>query len=238
MTDLAQKNDLINEEILHQAMSVQLQKWTDVLAGGAKRVGWKLGFTPLADQQRMKLSSPVVGFLTSETVINSGGAYKANDGAKVMLEAEVAILIGRDISSGENKEQLKSAIKGFAAAIEIVDAARTPHDITSILEGNVFHEAVLIGDLNCDHPDLLVQHIDATVHVNQQLVQSGDASRYPLDFSELVSVVADTLAKQNQCIVAGEWVICGSITIPVQVFPGDRVEVSLAPLGMLRVNIK
>lgn len=238
MTESLQKNELIDDEILLQGMNVQLQKWTGMIAGGAKRVGWKLGFTPLADQQRMKLPSPVVGFLTSETVVASGGEYKANDSAKVMLEAEVAVLIGRDISPGENTEQLKNAIEGFAPAIEIVDVARTAHDITSVLEGNVFHEAVIIGDVSRDYSDLVAKQISASVHVNQQLVQEGDALRYPLNFSELVSFVADTLNKNGQKLQVGDWIICGSITIPVQVYPGDQVEISLAPLGTLSANIK
>lgn len=238
MTESVLQYEIIDEEILIQAMSVQLVKWKETVASGSKRVGWKLGFTPLADQQRMKLPYPIVGFLTSDSVLSSGDSYTAGAAAKVMLEAEVAILISRNVSANESAEQLKDAIEGFAPAIEIVDVTKSAHDITSILENNVFHERVIIGGLCKNYPDLLAAQVNASVTVNQQLVQTDDSSRYPDDFTEVVSVVANTLAKQGECLQADDWIICGSITVPVQVHPGDSVEVSLAPLGTLTTLIE
>ena len=231
------QQDFVEETILIDGMQVQLHKWQCLLESGYKRVGWKIGFNAMADQERMRLPSPIVGFLTSDTVLDSGSTYKAKKNAKLMIEAEVAILIGKDVSAAANKPQLADAIEGFAPAIELVDLARTSHDMTSILEDNIFHEAVIIGELNRDMSDLTAKDISATVSVNSELVQKGDPSRYPDDITEVVSVVADTLAKQGQCLQAGDWIISGSITKPAEVFAGDHIEVALSPLGSLSLNI-
>jgi len=237
MNSSTMQPDVVEDVILMQGMQVQLDKWQCLLESGQKREGWKIGFNAMADQERMKLPSPIVGFLTSESVLDSGSTYKGKKAAKIMIEAEVAILIGKDVPAAANKTQLADAIEGFAPAIEIVDVARTSHDITSILEDNIFHEAVIFGELNRDMPDLTAKDISATVSVNSELVQKGDSSRYPDDITDVVSVVADTLAKQGQCLQAGDWIISGSITKPAEVFAGDHIEVALSPLGSLSLNI-
>jgi len=232
------QQEFVEETILMQGMQVQLHKWQYLLESGHKRVGWKIGFNAIADQERMRLPSPIVGFLTNESVLDSGSTYQAKKTAKIMIEAEVAILIGKDVSASADKTQLAEAIEGFAPVIEIVDVARTSHDITSILEDNIFHEAVIFGEVSRDMPDLSAKDISAKVSVNSQVVQTGDPSRYPDDISEVVSVVADTLAKQGKCLQAGDWIISGSITKPIEVFAGDHIEVDLSPLGSLSLNIK
>lgn len=237
MTKSIFQQELVEDEILVQGMQVQLHKWKCMLESGHKRVGWKIGFNAVADQERMGLPSPIVGFLTSESVLESGGIYKEKKTAKLMVEAEVAILIGKDISTGADKAQAAAAIEGFAPAIEIVDVTRASHDITSILEDNIFHEAVIFGDVNRDIPGLAAKDISAIVSVNGQVMQTGEPSRYPENISEIVSVVADTLAKQGECLQAGDWIISGSITKPIEVHAGDKIEVSLSPLGTLLAEI-
>lgn len=231
------QQDIIEETILMQGMQVQLSKWKSKLELGHKRVGWKIGFNTKDDQTRMKIESPVVGFLTSESVLDSGSTYKGNNSSKLMVEAEVAILIGQDVDADVSNELATKAIKGYAPAIEIVDFARTSHDMTSILEDNIFHETVIFGELSTKLSNFKARDISANVLVNGVNVRTGDPSRYPDDISEIVSCVANTLAKQKERLQAGDWIIAGSITQPVEVNSGDQVDVSLSPLGSLLVNI-
>jgi 2-oxo-hept-3-ene-1,7-dioate hydratase len=227
----------VDEDILVRAMAVQLDKWKCKLESGHKRVGWKIGFNTKDDQSRMGLTSPIVGHLTSESTLDSGGVYKGNAASKLMVEAEVAIFIGQHVPAGTNNEQAAAAIEGFAPAIEIVDFARSPHDMTSILEDNIFHETVIFGELTQNDSELKAKDINANVLVNGQSVKVADHSRYPDEFSEIVVCVANRLAKQGECLQEGDWIISGSITQPVEVHSGDQVDISLSPLGSLIVNI-
>jgi len=119
MTGSVIQHQLVDDEILVQGMKTQLHKWKGMLESGSKQVGWKIGFNDLADQKRMRLASPIVGFLTSKSVLESDGIYKASKAARLMLEAELAILLGQDVSAGADKLQVAAAIEGFAPAIEI-----------------------------------------------------------------------------------------------------------------------
>ena len=231
------RDGFIDDSILMQGMQVQLSKWKTKLELGHKRVGWKIGFNAKADQNRMKIESPIVGFLTNESVIESGSTYKGSKDSKLMVEAEVAILIGEDVEANSSNEVLIKSIKGFAPAIEIVDFARTSHDMTSILEDNIFHETVIFGDINSNISNFTVKEILANVSVNGVDIESGDHSRYPDDICEVILCVANTLAKQNERLLSGDWIIAGSLTKPVEVNSGDKVVISLSPLGSLLVNI-
>lgn len=231
------QSDFIEEIILTQGMQVQLSKWKNKLESGHKRVGWKIGFNTKADQARMKIQQPIVGFLTSESVLESGSTFTGNSSSKLMVEAEVAILLGQDVEANVSEELAVKAIKGFAPAIELVDIAKTAHDMSAILEGNIFHEAVIFGELSTNITNFKAQDISASVFVNDQSIQTGDASRYPENICDIVLCVANTLAKQGERLRAGDWIICGSITLPTEVQSGDKVDVSLSPLGSLQVNI-
>lgn len=231
------QQEYIDNEILNQGMMIQLDKWKTLIGSGNNRVGWKIGFNDASDQVRMKIPSPIVGFLTSDRVMSSGDLYKVNQSAKLMVEAEIAILIAKDVLQTDSKTELENAIEGFAPAIEIVDVARTSHDVLSILGDNIFHEAVIIGDLVTNKPDLSAKDVHAKVIVNDELVQSGEPSRYPDDLTDIIKVVSNTLNKQGEMLKAGDWIISGSITKPCEVFAGDKIEVSLSPLGTLSLGI-
>ena len=237
MTDSVLQQQYIANEILTQGMAQQLRKWKTLLGAGTQRVGWKIGFNAAADQARMKLPSPIVGFLTDDRLMPNAGSYKVSESAKLMVEAEVAILIGNDISASASKSEFESAIAGFAPAIEIVDVARSAHDILSILDDNIFHEAVIIGELVKNKPALTANDIQAKVIVNNEVVQQGEPARYPDDLTDIIRVVANTLGSQGETLKAGDWIICGSITTPYQIFAADRIEVELAPLGTLSLDI-
>lgn len=237
MTDSVLQQEFIANKILNQGMMIQLDKWKTLIESGNNRVGWKIGFNDTSDQARMKIPSPIVGFLTSDRVMNNGGLYKVSESAKLMVEAEIAILIAKDILETDSKTELMSAIEGFASAIEIVDVARTSHDVLSILGDNIFHEAVIIGDLIKNKPGLSAKDIHAKVIVNDELVQVAEPSRYPEDLTDIVAVVLKTLVSQGETLKAGDWIISGSITKPYEVFAGDNIEVSLSPLGTLSLGI-
>lgn len=237
MTDSVLQQEYIDNEILNQGMVLQLDKWKTLIESGNNRVGWKIGFNDTSDQARMKIPSPIVGFLTSDRVMSNAGLYKVSTSAKLMVEAEIAILIAKDVLETDSKSQLEAAIEGFAPAVEIVDVARTTHDVLSILGDNIFHEAVIIGDLIKNKPNLSAKDVHASVTVNGKLVQTTEPSRYPEDLTDVVAVVSKTLRSQGEILKAGDWIISGSITKPYEVFAGDNIDVSLSPLGDLSLGI-
>ena len=97
-----------------------MQMWRDALSSQQHRLGWKVGFNMVADQQRLNLPSAMVGFLTRESSLVSGGHYRASPNSVLLIEPEVAILIGHDVPADATAEQANAAIAAYSAALELV----------------------------------------------------------------------------------------------------------------------
>jgi 2-keto-4-pentenoate hydratase len=201
-------------------MREQLRRREETLGAGAAHVGWKIGLNIPEVQEQLGIEEPVLGHLTSATVVEDGAEFDASGAEKLMAEPEVAIEVGE----GET-------IAGLAAAIELVDTGRPPRGegVEGIVADNIFHSAVVLGERASGEPTR------ATVRVNGEERASAE---FTDDLAEVVQVAARRLAEAGEALRAGDRIIAGSIT--PQVGPlqaGDELEVEVAGIGGLRVRI-
>lgn len=201
-------------------MREQLRGRQEALDAGAEHVGWKIGLNIPEVQEQLGIEEPVLGHLTSATVVEDGGEYDAGGTQKLMAEPEVAIEVGEG-----------DTIAGLAAAIELVDTGRPPRGegVEGIVADNIFHSAVVLGERASGEPTR------ATVRVNGEERASAE---FTDDLQEVVRVAGRRLAEGGEALHAGDRIIAGSIT--PQVGPleaGDELEVEVAGLGSLRVRI-
>ena len=201
-------------------MREQLRRRQETLEGGADHVGWKIGLNIPEVQQQLGIEEPVLGHLTSATVVEDGGEYDASGAEKLMAEPEVAI----ELDEGET-------IAGLAAAIELVDTGRPPRGegVEGIVADNIFHSAVVLGERASGEPTR------ATVRVNGEERASAE---FTDDLEEVVQVAARRLREAGESLRSGDRIIAGSITPQVgPLEPGDELEVEVAGLGSLSVRI-
>ena len=95
---------------IQNGMRRQIQRWRDTVADQQLRLGWKTGFTTIADQQRFNLPSAMVGFLSHARCYGSGEHYRAPPGAVLLVEPEVALQMGADVPAGANTWQACASI--------------------------------------------------------------------------------------------------------------------------------
>jgi 2-keto-4-pentenoate hydratase len=126
------------------ALDAQLAHWRAAIDAGAQRVGWKMGLG-VEPVEALIGGDPVIGYLTSATVIDSGQAYSASASRELRAETELAIVVGDDIEGDVDLDSARDAIAGCAVALELVDVAAPPHDLEGIVEANVYHRAVVLG---------------------------------------------------------------------------------------------
>jgi 2-keto-4-pentenoate hydratase len=119
----------------------------DLLATGPGRLGWKAGFGTGAAIEKLGTSGPLVGFLTDATLKRSGTAFDVSGWGKPVLEAEVAVRLAADIGSDQSRADVEAAVGAVGAAIELVDLSEAGDDAGEILAKNIFHRAVLLGEL-------------------------------------------------------------------------------------------
>jgi 2-keto-4-pentenoate hydratase len=201
-------------------MREQLERRRETLDRGADHVGWKIGLNIPEVQQQLGIEEPVLGHLTSETVIGEGEEFDASGAQKLMAEPEVAI----DVGDGDS-------IAGLAPAIELVDTGRPPRGegVEGIVADNIFHSAVVFG------PNVDGRPTRATVRVNGEERESAD---FTDDLQEVVAIAGRRLAEAGEHLQPGDRIIAGSITPQVgPLEPGDELEVEVAGLGSLRLRI-
>lgn len=221
---------------LRAGMQTQLGVWRRDVQALGHRLGWKIGFGERAAQERVGISAPVIGFLRRDRLLPAGGRFLIPTNAVIQAEVEVAIRVGRDVDAEVNPEQAEAAIVAMAPAVEIVDVTQPLTGIEALLAGNLYHAAVLIGAESSAVTAAQRQAIQARLHVNGSPGRVIEARRPPTSFGEIVQVTAQTLGAHDECLVAGDWIICGAIIPPLVVKAGDEIEVDMPPFERITLG--
>jgi len=220
----------VTDERVAAGLREQLASWRAELQGGARRVGWKIGLNVPEVQQALGIGEPVIGYLTSATLLEPGGSFDGTGAERLMAEPEVALTIGHDVEPGD-LDDAREAIAAFAPAIELVDVGGSSGDVQAILAGNVFHRAVVFGE---ERPALVDVSLDGTIAARGEVRESAEV---PRDYADVVELTARLLAGAGERLEEGDRIIAGSLTPQVPVEPGDEVSVDLGPLGGVAVRI-
>lgn len=191
------------------------------LDGGARAVGWKIGFNAPAVQDHFGLTGAVVGYLTDRTVIPLGQVVDVNRWSHPALEVELAIRVGPD-----------GDIAGLAPAVELVDLDLPFDDIEPILAGNVFHRGVIFGP---EVADLRLTELEGVVNVDGHVVARGTLTEPPVVTIEFVRVF---LADRGAVLAPGDRIIAGSLITPMSIGSGDHYDIEFGPLGSMRVEVR
>ncbi len=203
---------------------------------GDRPVGWKIGFGSPAAFELLGTDRPLVGFLTDRGLVDDGAAVSLAGWTQPMLEPEIAVHLARDVAGDATRDDVRAAIGGLSAAIELADVDTPPADPEAILAGNIFHRHVLLGPVD--------ESRTTAEGVHGRLVRDGDeiaATDAPEaatgELAEVVRLTAELLAANGERLRAGDVVITGSIVPPVQVAPGETVTAEIEPLGSLTVTL-
>jgi 2-oxo-3-hexenedioate decarboxylase len=204
-------------------LEAQLARRRELLAAGARAVGWKIGFGSPEALARLGLEGPLVGFLVDTALVEDGAAVSLAGWTRPVLEPEVAVWAGRAAS-----------IAGLSAAIELADLDFPPDDPDRILAANVYNRHVVLGPRRpAVDPAALSARV--TCGGDERLADDVEALTGRLD--EVVAHVARTLDAAGEELREGEVVIAGSVVPPLDVAPGDEVRYTLDPLGSLTLRL-
>jgi len=209
-----------------RGLRAQLESLEEKRGRGSELIGWKVGLNAAAVQEHFGLERPVLGHLTTASLVEPGATHSLARGLRVGIEPEVAIHMGPG-----------GAISSLGPAIEIVDLDPAQTELEQILAGNVFHRGVVLGDPVPEVDSTGLATITATVKRNGYVAERARFADTGMDPAEVVGLIAERLAIAGEELREGQVIIAGSLTAIVFVEPGDRVEVDLGPLGSLEVGL-
>jgi 2-keto-4-pentenoate hydratase len=216
---------------VQRGLHAQLREWRARLAAGEQRVGWKLGYMDAAARNRMGLSHPLVGYLTSGRRIPNGGRFMPAPGAQLLVEAELAVRLGRDVPADSSPAAALHAIDALAPAIELVDIAHPLSEVEAILACDLFHAAVALGEPQAIARYPAMETVTGRLRINDRGLGEVATASLPADPGALLILVAQLLAPHGVSLRTGDWIITGAAIKPAPAQPGDHIEVDLDHLG-------
>ena len=231
-------SETLSDPRIANGMRAQMELLKRQLDGGAKQIGWKVGLGAPAMQAKCGLTAPIVGFLLDRAELASGATISLAGWQKPAAEAEIAAYIGRDLPAGAGREEVRRAIAALGPAIELADVDGPMDDVQAVLAGGIFQRHVILGPRD---PMRSGARLDG---LRGRVTQSGQNVPVPADLEanigEVVNIVrhvADVAATVGGGLRAGQFIICGSLTVPMMLEPGaSGVDFELAPIGAISVR--
>lgn len=222
---------------VQRGLEAQLELRRRRLAEGDTPVGWKVAFGAPQAIELLGLGAPLIGFLTSRAVVESGSTYSIAGWTKPAFEAEIAVHVGRDLGPGASREETQAAIAGLGPAIELADLNRSLDDLEPVLAENIFQRGVVLGPPDPARAGGDVSGIRARVSSGgEEIASTDDPTALTGELVAVIAHVAGLLAAFGETLRAGEVVITGAVVPHVWPVPGQRVELELEPLGHLEVT--
>lgn len=197
----------------------------ELLASGARRLGWKAGFGTRAAMEKLGTSGPLAALLTDSTLEPSGTSFDVSRWGKPVLEPEVAVRLGADIVAGQSRSAIEAAVAGVGAAIELVDLGEAGAEAGEILAAGIFHRATLLGELaplpaNTSLADV---RIDVRAGAQEHAV-AADPADLVGDLAAVLAGLADLLDESEDGLRAGDVIITGAAVKPLELRGGEEVE--------------
>jgi 2-keto-4-pentenoate hydratase len=228
--------ELAADPRVRRGMEAQLAERERRLAAGERPLGWKLGFGTDEAMERLRITAPLVGFLTDRSALAPDAPAAVDGWARPALEPEIAARLGADLQPGGGAEAAAGAIAAIAPAFELADVDPPPTDVVAILAGNVFHRRVVLGPEARIDPGEFADLRASVVH-NQAERAVADPQAATGELVGLIRHLGDLLGEFGGSLRAGELVICGSIVPPIDVSAGDVVAYRLEPVGAISLRI-
>lgn len=224
---------------IKKGMERQFETLQAKLDKGDKLIGWKVGFGAPAAMERLGIATPLMGFLTEAGHLPSGAALQLGDFAKAVVEPEIAVTMGQDLGSGASADEVRAAIAGLSPAIEIANFSFPPDDVETILAGNIYQRGVIFGAMDPARAGANVGGLAGSLAVDGQTrAETSDVEANTGRLTDLVALVANTLAAFGHTLSAGQRIIGGSIVPPVFVDQPGNITYRLAPYDALAVAFK
>ena len=228
----------LNDPRISNGMRAQLALRRQRLDAGAKQIGWKVGFGAPAAMEKLKLTAPLVGFLLDSAILPDGATVSLKGWQKPVAETEIAAYIGHDVPGNADRDTVRSAIAALGPAIELADIDVPMDDVQAVLSGDIFQRHVILGPRDTKRARA---HLDG---LSARITRSGKDVPAPADLEanigEIVGIVrhvADVAAALGDSLRAGQFIICGALTGPMFLEPGETgLDYTLDPVGSVSVR--
>ncbi len=226
--------DLIGATSIEDAYAVQEINTARRLSQGARVVGSKIGLTSPSVQAQFGIAQPDFGMLWDDREVVNGGEISVADIMQPRAEAEIAFVLGKDLTA-ENPTTIDvlSAIDYALASIELVGSRIEGWDIriTDTIADNASASHWVVG-----HRPVKLENLDL-INCKMVLEKNGVVASEGMGSACLGSPVnamlwlAKTMARLGKPMRAGEVILTGALGPMLKVEAGDHFRAVIDGLG-------
>lgn len=225
---------------LADAYAVQ-RAWVALKVQAGRRVlGHKIGLTSRAMQMASQITEPDYGVLLDDMFFEPNGDIDLSRFVAPKVEVELAFLL-RDDLRGPNVTlfDVLRATEYVTPAAEIIDAriqrvsavTGKPRRVFDTISDNAANAGVIVGGRAVKPDDIDLRWAAALCIRNGVIEETGVAAGVLGHPATGIAWLANRLALHGEELRAGELVLAGSFTRPVDIASGDVFTFDYGPLG-------
>ncbi|MFZ4532344.1 MAG: 2-keto-4-pentenoate hydratase [Alsobacter sp.] len=209
-------------------------------AEGRRIVGRKIGLTSSAVQTQLGVDRPDFGVLFADMELPDSGVLNASTVIQPKAEAEVALIMGRDLAQTDvTADDLLAAADCAIAAIEIVDSRIADWKITfaDTVADNGSSAFFVLGAERKSLKGLDLYTCGMALEQNGAVVSVGSGAAclgHPLNAA---AWLANTLVRRGEALKAGDILLTGALGPMVAIKAGDRMVAQIGGLGRVSFSV-
>jgi len=210
------------------------------LADGDRVVGYKLGLTSKPMQQMLGVDSPDFAPVMASHVLQDGAAVAASDFIAPRLEAEIALVLGDELSGPDcTPLDVLRATDGVVASLELVDSRvadwkiKLPDTVADMASSG----AIVISGRSVPVGDVDLRLLGMVFTRNGEVIATGAGAAALGNPAAAVAWLVRTLHPLGDSLPAGSIVMTGALHAAVPVAAGETYRAEFDRLGPVTARI-
>ncbi len=210
------------------------------LARGEQLVGHKIGLTSRAMQAAMQITTPDSGFLTADMVFEPDATLAADTFCDPKLEIELAFTLSTDLAGTDlTVDDVLDATDHVSPAVELIAARSFRRDpdtgrartVLDTISDNAADAGIVCGGRRVGPREVDLRWVSALGYRNGTIEETGVAAGVLDHPASGIVWLARRYAEQGLTLSAGQVILAGSFTRPIDVRPGDEFTFDYGDLG-------
>jgi 2-oxo-hept-3-ene-1,7-dioate hydratase len=227
---------------IEDAYAIQ-RSWTQLQVGQGRVIkGHKIGLTSKAMQNAVGIAEPDYGVLFADMFYADAGEIPFSRFHAPRIEVELAFILKSPLK-GPNCTifDVLNATDYVTPALEILETrmhridpdTKAARKVMDTISDNAANAALVLGGQPFRPQDADLRWIGALLFRNGQIEETGIAAGVLNHPANGVAWLANRLSPHGEHLAAGEVVLAGSFTRPVDIRKGDTFQADYGPFGSI-----